>query len=69
MLPYIVHDPRFTRLVIGHANLEKLANGCRWAEGPAYFRGGNFLIFSVVGGGQPSQRFPRTIEQFKRQYA
>jgi gluconolactonase len=32
MLPYVAHDPRFSRLVIGHANLEKLASGCRWAE-------------------------------------
>lgn len=41
MLPYVTHDARFARLVFGHANLEKLASGCRWAEGPAYFPAGS----------------------------
>jgi hypothetical protein len=27
MLPYVAHDPRFSRLVIGHANLESLPAG------------------------------------------
>jgi gluconolactonase len=30
-----IHDPRFARLIIGHANLEKLWTGGRWLEGPA----------------------------------
>jgi len=30
MLPFVTHDPRFERLVIGHANLEKVFTGCRW---------------------------------------
>ena len=33
-------DDRFHRLTIGSARLEKLAEGCRWAEGPAYFPAG-----------------------------
>jgi gluconolactonase len=58
MLPYIVHDRRFSRLVIGHANLEKLANGCRWAEGPAYFPAGRYLIWSDI----PNNRMMRFDE-------
>ncbi len=30
-------DPRFRRVIIGHAKLEKLWTGARWCEGPAYF--------------------------------
>lgn len=55
MLPYIAHDPRFSGLVIGHANLEKLASGCRWAEGPAYFAAGRYLIWSDI----PNNRMMR----------
>ena len=36
----VVLDDRFRRLFIGSARLEKLAEGCRWAEGPAYFPAG-----------------------------
>jgi gluconolactonase len=43
MLPFVTHDLRFERLVIGHANLEKVFTGCRWAEGPAYFPAGRYL--------------------------
>jgi gluconolactonase len=58
MLPYVVHDPRFARLVIGHANLEKLATGCRWAEGPAYFAAGRYLVWSDI----PNNRMMRFDE-------
>ena len=58
MLPYVVHDPRFSRLVIGHANLEKLASGCRWAEGPAYFPAGRYLVWSDI----PNDRMMRFDE-------
>lgn len=58
MLPYVVHDARFTRLVIGHANLEKLFSGCRWAEGPAYFAAGRYLIWSDI----PNNRMMRFDE-------
>jgi gluconolactonase len=33
MLPSVAHHPRFSRLVFRHADLEKVASGCRWAEG------------------------------------
>lgn len=58
MLPTIAHDPRFLSLVIGHANLEKLASGCRWAEGPAYFPAGRYLIWSDI----PNNRMMRYDE-------
>ena len=58
MLPYVAHDPRFLRLVIGHANLEKLATGCRWAEGPAYFAAGRYLVWSDI----PNDRMMRFDE-------
>ncbi len=58
MLPYVVHDERFSRLVIGHANLEKLTGGCRWAEGPAYFPAGRYLIWSDI----PNNRMMRFDE-------
>ena len=58
MLPYVVHDPRFSRLVIGHASLEKLASGCRWAEGPAYFPAGRYLVWSDI----PNDRMMRFDE-------
>jgi gluconolactonase len=31
-----VLDPRFGKLVIRHAKLERLWTGARWVEGPAY---------------------------------
>ena len=58
MLPYVAHDPRFLGLVIGHANLEKLATGCRWAEGPAYFAAGRYLVWSDI----PNDRMMRFDE-------
>lgn len=58
MAPFIVHDPRFSTLVIGHANLEKLATGCRWAEGPAYFAAGRYLVWSDI----PNDRMMRFDE-------
>src|SRR5262245_43259177 len=43
---YLEVDGRFRPLVIGPARLEQLASGCRWAEGPAYFPAGRYLIWS-----------------------
>lgn len=54
----IVHDPRFRRTIIGHAKLEMLWTGCRWAEGPAYFPAGKYLIWSDI----PNDRLMRFDE-------
>lgn len=39
-------DPRFRRLHIATARLDVLYAGCRWAEGPAYFAAGRYLVWS-----------------------
>ncbi|MBR0755453.1 SMP-30/gluconolactonase/LRE family protein [Bradyrhizobium jicamae] len=58
MLPHVTHDPRFERLVFPHVNLEKLTSGCRWAEGPAYFPAGCYLVWSDI----PNNRMMRFDE-------
>jgi gluconolactonase len=55
---YEVLDERFNRLFIGNARVEKLYEGCRWAEGPAYFPAGRYLIWSDV----PNDRLLRWDE-------
>ncbi|MCA6111245.1 SMP-30/gluconolactonase/LRE family protein [Bradyrhizobium cenepequi] len=54
----IVHDPRFSSLIVDHAQLEQLASGCRWAEGPAYFPAGRYLVWSDI----PNNRMMRFDE-------
>ncbi len=39
-------DKRFARLVIPTARLDTLYDDCRWAEGPAYFPAGRYLVWS-----------------------
>lgn len=58
MASIISHDPRFDALIIGHARLERLWQGCRWAEGPAYFPAGRYLVWSDV----PNDRLLRFDE-------
>ncbi|MFC7398888.1 SMP-30/gluconolactonase/LRE family protein [Chelatococcus sp. GCM10030263] len=53
-----VRDERFSSLVLGNVHLEKLATGCRWAEGPAYFPAGRYLIWSDI----PNNRLMRYDE-------
>jgi len=43
-----VLDKRFRRLFVGNAEVDKLYTGCRWAEGPAYFAAGQYLIWSDI---------------------
>jgi len=42
----------------GTGAVERVATGFRWAEGPAYFRGGRYLIFSDI----PNNRMMRLLE-------
>lgn len=51
-------DQRFARLFVGTAQLDKLYTGCRWAEGPAYFPAGRYLIWSDI----PNDRMLRFDE-------
>lgn len=45
---YEYDDPRFRALTVPIAKVEKLYDGCRWAEGPVWFGDGNFLVWSDV---------------------
>jgi gluconolactonase len=51
-------DPRFAALINPSAGLERLATGCRWAEGPAYFPAGRYLVWSDI----PNDRMLRWDE-------
>lgn len=53
-----VLDERFERLARGNVHLEKLFTGCRWAEGPAYFAAGCYLVWSDI----PNDRMMRWDE-------
>jgi len=58
MSEIIIHDARFSRLIIGHAKLERLWTGGRWLEGPAYFPAGRYLVWSDI----PNDRLLRFDE-------
>jgi gluconolactonase len=53
-----VLDPRFRKLIIPHAKVERLHAGCRWTEGPAYFPAGRYLLWSDI----PNDRLMRYDE-------
>lgn len=44
----IFHDPRFHQLTLPNADLEKLAGGMLWTEGPVYFAQGDYLLWSDI---------------------
>jgi len=58
MNEYETLDPRFDALTFGNARLEKLGTGYRWAEGPAYFPAGKYLVWSDI----PNDRVMRYDE-------
>ena len=45
---FAIIDERFRRYVLGNVHLERLHTGCRWAEGPAYFAAGRYLLWSDI---------------------
>ena len=45
---YEIIDPRFGKLINGNAKVDQLFTGCKWAEGPAWFGGGRFLVWSDI---------------------
>lgn len=53
-----VLDRRF-RYRIGNAAIERIAGGCRWAEGPVYFPDGGYLLWSDL----PNNRILRWLEE------
>jgi gluconolactonase len=55
---YEVLDPRFKQCLTGHGRVERLWTGARWAEGPAWFGAGRYLVFSDI----PNNRMMRFDE-------
>ena len=55
--PYRVIEPAFGNLISGVARLVRLWTGAAWAEGPVYFRDGDFLLFSDI----PNNRIMRFV--------
>jgi len=55
---YTIVDERFRRLTHWSAQLERLWTGARWAEGPAYFAAGRYLVWSDI----PNDRMMRWDE-------
>jgi gluconolactonase len=45
-----------------NAGIERLATGCRWNEGPVYFRDGGFFLWSDI----PNNRIMRWLEDDSR---
>ena len=43
-----VLDPRFLRYALPNAHVDVLHRGTRWAEGPAYFPAGRYLLWSDI---------------------
>jgi gluconolactonase len=43
-----VLDPSFMQYRVFNAAIERLASGCRWAEGPVWFGDGRFLLWSDI---------------------
>jgi gluconolactonase len=50
-----VCDERFKNLVLANVHIERLWTGCRWAEGPAWFAAGRYLVWSDI----PNNRMMR----------
>lgn len=44
----LILDPSFTKYRIYSSTLEQVSTGMRWAEGPAYFPEGGYLLFSDI---------------------
>ncbi len=51
-------DPRFDKLRLPLAGVERLATGCRWSEGPVWFGDGRYLLWSDI----PNNRIMRWDE-------
>ncbi|MDB5818571.1 MAG: gluconolactonase [Rhizobacter sp.] len=53
-----VTDARFRKLAFPNIHVERLYTGCRWAEGPAWFGAGRYLVWSDI----PNDRMMRWDE-------
>lgn len=54
-----VLDPSFAKYRLNLAKVERLATGMRWAEGPAWFGDGRYLVWSDI----PNNRMMRWDEE------
>jgi gluconolactonase len=54
----VVLDRRFRACFAGHVRVERLWTGARWAEGPAWFAAGRYLVWSDI----PNNRMMRLVE-------
>ena len=54
---YLIVEPAFRHLIAGNMRLIKLWTGAAWAEGPVWFRDGDFLLFSDI----PNNRILRFV--------
>jgi gluconolactonase len=52
-------DPRFDRIALGHAGIERIAGDCRFTEGPVWFGDTRQLLFSDI----PNDRIMRWDEE------
>jgi gluconolactonase len=50
-------DKRFHDMTVPIADVERLYDGCRWAEGPVWFNDGGYLVWSDI----PNRRLLRWI--------
>ena len=55
---FVALDPRFRQLAFPYVRVDKLYTGCRWSEGPAWFGGGRYLVWSDI----PNDRMMRWDE-------
>jgi gluconolactonase len=55
---FTIFDERFKSLLCGNVHLQKIWTGALWAEGPAYFPAGRYLIWSDI----PNNRIMRWDE-------
>jgi len=46
--PFVTLDERFGECIKASARVDHLASGCRWAEGPAWFAAGRYVIWSDI---------------------
>jgi gluconolactonase len=44
----IILDPRFQKIVLGNARLQRIATGFDFTEGPVWFGDGRYLLFSDI---------------------
>lgn len=54
----VILDPRFKACFADHVRVERLWSGARWAEGPAWFAAGRYLVWSDI----PNNRMMRFVE-------